>query len=356
MKKYTLGIVVLLAVCISPVVVQAQTKGLTDSQIQSILSLLSSFGADQSVIHNVQVSLTGGTPIIEKKPFCHIFNKDLTVGNRGDDVVALNQALAASGIDTTSNSSDFSENNAGDVVSFQAKYGIRQTGYVGPMTRAKLNALYKCRDEQEPTPVPVPQPTEPTTPCAPCDTTCSGNSNTPVSVGCLPPSTTIYEQVSEQVKCVFNGATTEQKCWGDVPASTVNTPVERYSCAGVGTCVVTVRGQSGKPMVWGSSCGGSSSTSIDGNSEYANFSCATSSSGVTVVTPNGGENWKIGETYTIHYSLRGINVDASNPILIYLQKGYDYPNVKSGVNSSLLIGTTKDTESFSYTVPADIAS
>ena len=30
------------------------------------------------------------------------------------------------------------------VKKFQAKYGIKQTGYVGPLTRAKLNALYGC--------------------------------------------------------------------------------------------------------------------------------------------------------------------------------------------------------------------
>jgi len=80
------------------------------------------------------------------------------------------------------------------------------------------------------------------------------------------------------------------------------------------------------------------------------------SASITVAAPNGGENWNIGGTYTIRYSLRGISVDASNPILIYLQKGYDYPSTKSGVNSSLLIGTTKDTESYSYTVPTDIAN
>jgi peptidoglycan hydrolase-like protein with peptidoglycan-binding domain len=28
------------------------------------------------------------------------------------------------------------------VQAFQSKYGINATGYVGPMTRAKLNALY----------------------------------------------------------------------------------------------------------------------------------------------------------------------------------------------------------------------
>ena len=61
MKKYIFGAALLLAVCVSPVLVQAQT-GLTSSQMSAILGLLQAFGADQSVINNVQVALNGGTP------------------------------------------------------------------------------------------------------------------------------------------------------------------------------------------------------------------------------------------------------------------------------------------------------
>lgn len=135
--------------------------GLTSVQIQSILSLLSAFGADSATIANVTTALNGGTPSTTSGGFCHRWNTDLTVGSTGADVTALNQALTSSGIDTTGNTSFFSENNAGDVVSFQSRYGIRQTGYVGPMTRAKLNALYGCGNTQQNQ---VPAPTATTAP------------------------------------------------------------------------------------------------------------------------------------------------------------------------------------------------
>lgn len=153
MKKYILGAVLSLGILMTPAATMA--AGLTNTQIQSILSLLSAFGADAGTIANVTTALNGGTPSTRGSAFCHTWNTDLTVGSQGDDVSALNQALTASGIDTTGNTSVFSENNAGDVVSFQSHYGIRQTGYVGPMTRAKLNALYGCSSVQTLAPTPA---------------------------------------------------------------------------------------------------------------------------------------------------------------------------------------------------------
>ena len=40
--------------------------------------------------------------------------------------------------------SSFGENTAAAVVQFQTKYGIRASGWVGPVTRQKLNSLYGC--------------------------------------------------------------------------------------------------------------------------------------------------------------------------------------------------------------------
>ncbi|MDO8562190.1 MAG: peptidoglycan-binding protein [bacterium] len=78
--------------------------------------------------------------------FCHNFNTDLTFGSSGAEVSALNQALSLTKLTLNDNvdNSVFNENTAADVVSFQAQYGIRQTGYVGPLTRAQLNKLYEC--------------------------------------------------------------------------------------------------------------------------------------------------------------------------------------------------------------------
>lgn len=77
---------------------------------------------------------------------CHTFNINLGFANSGsDEVTALHNALSKEGI-SVGNDSDtiYAEDTAAAVVLFQAKYGIRQTGYTGPLTRAKLNALYGC--------------------------------------------------------------------------------------------------------------------------------------------------------------------------------------------------------------------
>lgn len=283
MKKYIFGAILSLGILVSPAFTQAAT--LTDAQIQSILSLLSVFGADSATIANVNSALTGGTPTSSAQSFCYTFNNDLTGGSSGTDVSALNQALRLSGIETSSNTSVFDENTAGDVVSFQVKYGIRQTGYVGPLTRAQLNKLYGCHNSQQPT---------------------ETVSTSPVPSQIFP--------VSEQVKCIFNGATTEQKCWGDLPS--VGDPI-RYSCAGVGTCVVMVKGLKGTPITLGSSCGGSANITIDGNNEYADFKCTivpaipeTTSSAITVINPNGGGYWYRGNYAAVEWKTAGVPQDS----------------------------------------------
>jgi len=144
MKKYILGAVIALGVFVSPAFSSA--ANLTSTQIQAILSILSSFGANSETIANVNAALTGTATSGggSGQAFCYNFNSDLTIGNSGAGVSALYQAMHLSGIESNGNTSSFDENTAGEVVQFQAKYGIRQTGYVGPLTRAKLNSLYGC--------------------------------------------------------------------------------------------------------------------------------------------------------------------------------------------------------------------
>lgn len=81
--------------------------------------------------------------------WCHTFNTNMGVGSTGDDVTALYTALTKEGIISQYDSPgsvrmQFYEETASNVIKFQAKYGILQTGYVGPLTRAKLNSLYGC--------------------------------------------------------------------------------------------------------------------------------------------------------------------------------------------------------------------
>ena len=81
--------------------------------------------------------------------------------------------------------------------------------------------------------------------------------------------------VSEQVKCIFNGTVLEQKCYGDIVSPTVGPPVN-FSCTGVGSCVVKIKGFRGAQMTLYSGCSGSAGSAaitIDGNNENVSFNC-----------------------------------------------------------------------------------
>jgi peptidoglycan hydrolase-like protein with peptidoglycan-binding domain len=151
-RSLLLTAVLATAVLCSPVAVSAAS--LTSAQISAIIQLLQVFGADSATIANVQTSLNGGTPSINASPvaWCHTFNNNLGVGSLGNEVAALHGALNKEGFDSTSWRADnFTEITGSAVVKFQKKYGIPQTGFVGPLTRAKLNALYKCGTTQNST-------------------------------------------------------------------------------------------------------------------------------------------------------------------------------------------------------------
>ena len=131
----------------------AQATGLTQAQIQAIIALVRSFGADESVVQNVDDSLNGRTPsipVIHPVPpptFCYDFPRNLSVGIglREAEADALGTILLKEGLYSTSNVNSFTEDIASAVVDFQSKYGIQLTGTVGPITRAKLNSLYGCK-------------------------------------------------------------------------------------------------------------------------------------------------------------------------------------------------------------------
>jgi hypothetical protein len=75
--------------------------------------------------------------------------------------------------------------------------------------------------------------------------------------------------VSEQIKCVFNGSTTKQECY---TATSQSDPVS-FTFSGIETAGGDIRGPQGTSLTWKSSCGGYAYTTLDGNSEYANFYC-----------------------------------------------------------------------------------
>ena len=148
------------------------SAALTEPQIQSILALLQSFGADATVVNNVNSSLRG-LPTSGGgggQQWCHTFNRNLGIGSNGDELSVLLTALGKEDLKVGDigirGTTYYDELIAAAVTAFQEKYrdeiltpnGLKYgTGYVGPSTRAKLNRLYGCGIT-----IPYPIPTPPT--------------------------------------------------------------------------------------------------------------------------------------------------------------------------------------------------
>ena len=119
---------------------------LTEAQIQSILSLLSSFGAEQAVIDNVNSSLRGqatsGTGSTGSTA-CS-FSTSLTLESQGADVTCLQDYLTGTGHFTFSGGSTgyFGPVTQTAVAAWQAANGVAPAvGYFGPISMAKYTAI-----------------------------------------------------------------------------------------------------------------------------------------------------------------------------------------------------------------------
>jgi len=78
--------------------------------------------------------------------WCYTFNTNLGFANSGsNEVYNLHMALQKEGISYGADDiNTYSIGTSQAVIAFQAKYKITQTGYVGALTRSKLNSLYAC--------------------------------------------------------------------------------------------------------------------------------------------------------------------------------------------------------------------
>lgn len=119
-------------------------SALSQTQIQAILSLLSSFNADPSVIENVKTALngTGKRITLSAEPS---FTRNLTVGMHGTDVIALQHYLNTHGFPVAmrgvgslaKETSFFGKLTKAALGKFQRAAGIvPANGYFGAKTRA----------------------------------------------------------------------------------------------------------------------------------------------------------------------------------------------------------------------------
>lgn len=123
----------------------AHAAALTSAQVQSILSLLSSFGADSTTIANVNASLTGGTMTTSGSTTTttssgYTFTRDLTIGSTGADVTALQNALKAGGYMSANATGYFGVLTQAGVIAWQKAAGVAPAaGYFGAISRAHWN-------------------------------------------------------------------------------------------------------------------------------------------------------------------------------------------------------------------------
>ncbi len=369
MKKTIFVFAVALLVAISlPSLTNA--AGLTELQINTILTLLQSFGVDQATVNNVQTSLLGGTPTggggggatSATGGFCYNFTKPLRNGDTGAEVDALVKVLVTEGFITRASGTAerirgevFTDQVSSAVIDFQDKYGIDHTGNVGPLTRAKLNALYKC-------------PTVNANKLPVISYINGGES------GNLPAPTTLA--VNESAKWSVQAydpdgsSLTYTAAWGD------NSPSSQVEKTSSGVNYGTTQGFSttaefthaytsaGTYMIsfWVKDRNGGLMIKTHTVTVTASNNSANTPSPITVTSPNGGDDLRTGSVYPIKWTgnSQGRNISIS---LIDYTSGSRYLkqyNIRAGTqwgnNPQDKQNATDGSNYFEWTVPSNIPS
>ena len=121
------------------------------AEIQALMQQIQALIAQQGS-HAPQIPTTSTS-----SAWCHTFNDYLKLGDSNSstdgDIANLVIALGDSNILLNEGTRfTFNADMRQGVIQFQKKYGILQIGTVGPITRAKLNSLYGCSANSNPTP------------------------------------------------------------------------------------------------------------------------------------------------------------------------------------------------------------
>lgn len=293
--------------------------------------------------------------------WCHTFNQNLGVGAKGEEVKNLQQALSFQGFKTEMFDGVYSEVTAAAVSQFQLKYkeeiltssGLdAPTGYFGPASRRKMNSLYGCNTTQPvPSPTPIPMP--------------------PKTYIGADLSVANFELNADGPKALFCNSGSVQL--NNFPLEIwINDVTRNFDLAGVltpGACQT----HQWYYATWGLSFGGSyhGVVSVDPYGVYAEinetnnkvsanygtpipYPTPTPTSGLTVVSPNGGENWQKGTTQRIGWSwktdmfvgqqfaiyLTPVNWSSTNPQLVITTgiAGTSYYDWEVGKAKNLVTG------------------
>lgn len=288
MNKIKISLLILLTVVfLLPVFVSATT-------VSELQALINSLKAQLQQLESQLSQATQGTTA-----WCHDFNTNLKMGDGGDEVSNLYSALFKNGLveERSSNfTNNFDEYVASAVSGFQEKYreeiltpvGLKHgTGFVGKLTRAKLNKLYGCGGSAIPNPTPTPKPISCPQYAPPL---CESGLTTPGGTdtnGCVRPA-----------KCVSK---TPYGC--GTTCTTDNNGITKCSSR---LCICVAEGESLGAVVPGNTaqcCAGLVAQAPEGLVGGRGICVkSVSTASITVLSPNGGEKWEIGKTYKIKWT------------------------------------------------------
>ncbi len=210
--------------------------------------------------------------------WCHNFNKSFGYENSGNSEVGfLHTALQKEGISfspDTGNKFSKEGGTSSAVIAFQEKYGILPlSGYVGPLTRAKLNELYACSYKACNT------NKQCATVAGPGNDLCVKDSNCVVS-----------HKACSNKKCVLLSGAGTDTC--QTNAECVN---PTHKACNVNNQCISVAGEGDNLCV-------------------NNADCAIPT--IKVKSPNGGESYTVGKNFDIKWTSQGI--DSNLPIAFSL--------------------------------------
>jgi hypothetical protein len=219
----------------------------------------------------------------------------LRVGDSGKEVSALVKALVREGLLMGSPGEDvrneFDEEIASYIVEFQEKYaseilapnGLKHgTGYVASATRKKLNALYGCKIEPKA--------------CTQDAKQCSDGSY----VSRSGPNCEFAQ--CPKTQCTIDSDCPQPNCINAATGATPNCIGSNFKCI-EGKCVPSTT-----TCPIGCTCSGNI------------VSCSNQS--IRVISPNGGETYKIGDTITVNW--KTVGVSTSETLSIIRLRAYPY--------------------------------
>lgn len=281
MKRYILAVFLTLtlsinAFALSPLPIEDQISYLR-AEIARLTALVRQLGGDP-------------TPelVLPHPIFCYEFEENFTPGDGHPDWTKLGEVLKLEGVSTVK---ELQEKYEADIL---RPAGLRLgTGYVGSLTRAKLNALYRCQP-------PV-------------------DNNLPPSISGVTGSTVL--KIGELGSWTVNASDPENGSlnysvhWGDEPLSSAEvgtTPsVERVYNQTATLTHTYSRAGTYYPKFWvRDNAGNTQWTSLSVNVTAGNVAR------VTVTSPNGGEVW---ESYSIQPIKWKVNDRNIKKVDLYLQ-------------------------------------